>query len=384
MRLTKYLIIFIAVAISATLIFDKNLFSRSLFNLFIDKVYTEEGLERVVNFDPDNDILFLPDLENKDFFQSINDLSICRRREVRKFVYIYLTTGRNYIKRSIENSDSYLGIIEDIIKKNDIPMDISLLPLLESGFNPYAVSRSKAVGLWQFIQGTSVRFGLKTDRWIDERRDIEKSTHAAIRHLKNLYKIFGNWELTLAAYNGGAGQVKRAMLKTGKKSFWELRKTGSLFKETSEYVARFAALLLIYKNQEIFDIEDELKLIEIPETEKIVLEYPVNINRISKMSGIPTSTLKKLNPQLKRNITPPYYKKYTLRLPVEAKERLKKKEKIIYRIKFTRLKRHIVRKGESIYKIAKLYRIRPTFIILINDLKNPHLIHPGFKLYIPI
>ncbi len=384
MRLTKYLIILIAVAISATLIFDKNLFSRSLFNLFIDKVYTEEGLERVVNFDPDNDILFLPDLENKDFFQSVNDLSICRRREVRKFVYIYLTTGRKYIKRSIENSDSYLGIIEDIIKKNDIPMDISLLPLLESGFNPYAVSRSKAVGLWQFIQGTSVRFGLKTDKWIDERRDIEKSTHAAIRHLKNLYKIFGNWELTLAAYNGGAGQVKRAMLKTGKKSFWELRKTGILFKETSEYVARFAALLLIYKNQEIFDIEDELKLIEIPETEKIVLEYPVNINRISKISGISTSTLKKLNPQLKRNITPPYYKKYTLRLPVEAKERLKKNEKIIYRIKFTRLKRHIVRKGESIYKIAKLYRIRPTFIIMINDLKNPHLIHPGFKLYIPI
>ena len=384
MRLTKYLIVLIAVAIIATVIFDKNLFSRSLFNLFMDKVYTEEGLERVVNFDPDNDILFLPELENKDFFQSVNDLSICRRREVRKFVYIYLTTGRNYVKRSIENSDSYLRVIEEIIKKNDIPMDISLLPLLESGFNPYAVSRSKAVGLWQFIQGTSVRFGLKTDRWLDERRDIEKSTHAAIRHLKNLYNIFDNWELSLAAYNGGAGHVKRAMLKTGKECFWELRKTGRLCRETSEYVARFAALLLIYKNQEIFDNEDELNLIEIPETEKIVLEYPVNINRISKISGISARTLRKLNPQLKRNITPPYYKKYTLRLPAEAKERLKKNKKIIYRIKFTRLKRHTVRKGESIYKIAKRYRIRPTSIIMINDLKNPNLIHPGFKLYIPI
>lgn len=384
MRLTKYLIVLIAVAIIATVIFDKNLFSRSLFNLFMDKVYTEEGLERVVNFDPDNDILFLPELENKDFFQSVNDLSICRRREVRKFVYIYLTTGRNYVKRSIENSDSYLRVIEEIIKKNDIPMDISLLPLLESGFNPYAVSRSKAVGLWQFIQGTSMRFGLKTDRWLDERRDIEKSTHAAIRHLKNLYNIFDNWELSLAAYNGGAGHVKRAMLKTGKECFWELRKTGRLCRETSEYVARFAALLLIYKNQEIFDIEDELNLIEIPETEKIVLEYPVNINRISKISGISARTLRKLNPQLKRNITPPYYKKYTLRLPAEAKERLKKNKKIIYRIKFTRLKRHTVRKGESIYKIAKRYRIRPTSIIMINDLKNPNLIYPGFKLYIPI
>ncbi len=328
MRLTKYLILFIIPLIIATIAFAKNLFTRSLFNLFIDKAYTVEGLERVENFDPEKDILFLPDLENKDFFQSVGDLSICRRRVVRKFVYIYLTTGRDYVKRSIENSDRYLGIIEDIIKENDFPMDISLLPLLESGFNPYAVSRSKAVGLWQFIRGTSVRFGLKTDRWIDERRDIEKSTHAAINHLKNLYTIFNNWELTLAAYNGGAVHVKRSMQKTGKSNFWELRKTDSLSKETNEYVARFAALLIIYKNQEVFNIHDELNLIEPPETEKIVLEYPVNIHHISKISGTSVGILRKLNPQLKRNLTPPYYKKYTLRLPIEAKERLKKKQKI--------------------------------------------------------
>jgi membrane-bound lytic murein transglycosylase D len=263
-------------------------------------------------------------------------------------------------------------------------MDISLLPLLESGFNPYAVSKSRAAGLWQFIRGTSVKFGLKTDRWIDERRDIEKSTQAAINHLKNLYTIFNNWELTLAAYNGGAGHVKRSMQKTGKSNFWELRKTDSLSKETNEYVARFAALLIIYKNQEVFDLHDELNLIEHPETEKIVLEYPVNINHISKISGTSIGVLRELNPQLKRNLTPPYYKQYTLRLPIEAKKRLKKKQNNIYRIKFARLKSHIVREGECIYKIARRYRIKPISIIMLNDLKNPHLIRPGFKLYIPI
>jgi len=120
------------------------------------------------NFDPRNDIRFIPPL-NSDFFQSIDDMSACRKMEVRKFMYLYLTRGRDFVKKAIKMSKLYKDIIDDIIQKNsDIPPDVSLLPILESGFNPKAVSRSRAVGLWQFVKNTSVPLGLKNDRWIDE------------------------------------------------------------------------------------------------------------------------------------------------------------------------------------------------------------------------
>jgi len=377
-------IFFMTLFILLTAIMDKQLLSRSLFELFKDRVYTDEGLERVENFDPDNEILFLPELENKEFFQSINDLSICRRKEVRKYIYIYLTTGREYVKRSLENSEVYLDIIEAIIRENKMPDEIALLPILESGFNPYAVSKSRAVGLWQFIRGTSEVLGLKTDKWVEERRSIEKSTRAAARHLRNLYRIWGNWELVLASYNGGASHVKRAIQETGIENFWELQKTDALRTETSEYVPRFAALVVIYKHQELFDIKEELTINDIPETEKVVLDYPVNISTLSRVTGLSMDTLKKYNPELKRNFTPPYYKKYTLRLPVEVSDRIKKNEKKICPVRFRYLKYHTVKKGESISRIARRYGARAKYIILLNGIINPHLIHPGDKLYIPI
>ena len=341
----------------SVLSFSQNVFSWGLFNLFTDQTFSKSGLESVERFNPDEDILYLPKLKDKDIFTSMEDLSICRKREVRKFIYTYLTTGRKYSKEAIERSHLYYDIISDIFKQNsDIPFDISLLPLLESGFNPYAVSRSRAVGLWQFIATTSKHLGLRKDRWIDERRDIEKSTHAAIRHLRHLYEMFNSWELALAAYNGGAMHVIRSMKKAGTRNFWELTRSGMLNTETREYVPRFIALALIYKNQRLFGIYDEINTPHKEKTDNFILKYPTHIQHILKVSGISEEVIRTYNPELKKKIVPPYYKNYTLRVPAEVIEKLEEKEKELYKNRFTRVKKHKVQQGECLSLIARHYK----------------------------
>ncbi|HOO73028.1 MAG TPA: transglycosylase SLT domain-containing protein [Spirochaetota bacterium] len=382
MKFVKYLTVII---IFTTVIgFNQNLFSWGLFNLFTDQSYTQEGLNAVEDFNPDKDILYLPQIGDKDIFESMDDLSICRKPEVRKFIFVYLTRGREYTIRSIERSYLYKDIISDIFKKeHDIPEEIALLPLLESGFNPHAVSRSRAVGLWQFVSNTSKPLGLKNDRWIDERKDIEKSTEAAIRHLRHLYAMFNSWELALSAYNGGAGHVARAIKKTGTKNIWELSKTGALSSETSEYLCRFIALVMIYKNQRLFDIYDEIMIPETHKTETFIVKYPIKIKELSLVSGVPEETIETYNPELNQSIIPPYYKNYSLRVPVEAKEKLRENEKELYRNKFSGVKKHRIRKGECLSLIAQHYKTNTRQIMRFNGIRDPDNLKVGEILYIP-
>lgn len=384
MRLKKYLsiLLFTVISLSAP---EGTSFAWSLFKIFSAPEYKQNPVNNAIKFNPDIDILYLPSMTGKTFFDSVNDLSICRNRDVRRFLNIYLTTGREYTVNAIERSKLYSDIIKDIVADNlDIPQDIMLLPLLESGFNPNAVSRSNAVGVWQFLRGTSRLLCLKTDKWIDERKDLEKSTIAAMRHLRNLRSIFSSWELTLAAYNGGAGYVKRAMIRTGKNNLWDLKKTGKLRAETSEYVARYAALMVIYKNQELFGIADEITCSPAVKSDILLLEYPVNIASISDTYGIPLDLIRKLNPGLKTNITPPYVKNYPLRIPLEIKPKLEADKEKLYALKCNAIKKHVVRKGDNLNNIAKIYRTTPRILLLLNDMRSARRIRPGQKIYVPI
>lgn len=364
--------------------YNKWLFSWGLFDLFTDQAFTEEGMAKVKEFDPETDILYLPGLEGKDIFQAAKDLSITRKKEIRKFIYLYLTTGREYIKASISRSYDYMDIIQEILKEYpEIPSEIAILPLLESGFNPMAVSRSNAMGLWQFLNNTSVYFGLKNDKWVEERRDIDKSTRAALEHLRHLYNSFGSWDLALAAYNGGGGQIKRGMEKSGASDIWELKKAGVLTKETEEYVPRYIALLIIYNNQKLFGLEKEIARPEKEETIPIQLKYAVDINEVSRHLEVPICTIRKYNPELNRNITPITVEDYSLRLPVKAAKDFEKKSSLLYKKNIKSVKRYTVKPGDTVSSIAVNHKKKISLLIEFNDLKNPYIIRPGQTLYIP-
>jgi len=325
------LLIFIAPSLPALALFESVTYSGSVLGFFQDRVYSQEGLTRAENYVPPRSITQTLGAPGT-FFEAVEDLSVCRHRDVRRFMYLYLTRDREYVKASIVRSRAYLTSIRDLIEDaGGLPRDLSLLPLLESGFNPMAVSKSGAVGLWQFIIGTSSIMGLKSDPWVDERRHIEKSTRAALRHLEELHRQFGSWELALAAYNGGSGHVSRAMESSGARTFWELLDKGALRNETAEYVPRFAALLVIYRNMDVLGLEDELPEAAPASRESITIPSSLGVDRVATYAGIPVSILKKLNPELKTTQPPPHEPSYTLVIPARSREKLSARTALLAR-----------------------------------------------------
>ena len=322
MKFRTLILLFLALALSAMVIFDSVTYSASVLGIFKDRSFSAEGLAMAESFEPPLPYSARLGAGTDSFFESVEDLSICRHREVRRFIYLYLTRDREYLVKSIGRSRSCLPLIRKIIAEGELPGDLALLPLLESGFEPMAVSKSGAVGLWQFIDGTSSIMGLRRDTWVDERRHTGKSTRAALRHLEELYRHFGTWELALAAYNGGSGHVARAMESSGSRTFWELLQKGALRQETAEYFPRFAALLVIYRNMDLLDIDDELPRAAPVPRESIALPSSIGVDRVATYAGIPVSMLKRLNPELNTIQPPPHQPVYTLIIPARSMKAL--------------------------------------------------------------
>ncbi len=182
---------------------------------------------------------------NFDFPVSVND-------RVTHWVKYFTGKGRRHFVRYLERSEYFIPYIQPILKENDVPMDLVYLAMIESGFNNHARSRAAAVGPWQFIRGTGKRFGLKVNWWVDERRDIAKSTAAAVLYLKRLYQIYGSWELAAASYNAGEAKIARAIRRYGTKNFWSLSRHRYLKSETRNYVPKIMAAALISKNRTQF------------------------------------------------------------------------------------------------------------------------------------
>lgn len=287
-----------------------------LAELYSSSVYSEQELARVLAFDAGSGIAAFPSPDGVEFFASVRNLGICHRSEVRLYIYRYLTSGREYTIRALEQSERYLPIILAEFDRNpDIPRELAYLPLLESGFNPRAVSRTGAMGLWQFVSITAGGLGLKNDAYVDERRNIEKSTQAAIRHLRYLYGIYGNWELALAAYNGGHNHVNQGLQRTGTADFWQGAVKGAFRKETEEYVPKFAALLVIARNAQSLPIRDRLRTREYRETITVDVSTGATLDALAAKFGIPRAEIEAWNPELKTAALPPYQDQYPIRIP---------------------------------------------------------------------
>lgn len=310
-----------------------------------------------------------------------NDNEIARRL-ITKHIRIYTTRKKEDFQRWLNRSGMYIETIKRILRDEGLPEELVYLPIIESGYYPKARSHRRAVGPWQFIPATARKYGLKIDYWIDERRDPEKSTHAAARYLKDLYERFGSWHLALAAYNAGEGRIYRAITKSKSDDFWDIIQTRYIKSETRNYVAKFIAAALIAQNPELYGF-DTKKIRKPLEYEKIEIDKPVSLKFVASCTNTDIRTIRLLNPELKQWCTPPDARAYELKIPKGKSEQfLQCYQKATPKERLPMVP-YQIRKGDTIARIAKRYGLRVNDILALNKKVNPRRLLPGDTIYLP-
>jgi membrane-bound lytic murein transglycosylase D len=295
----------------------------------------------------------------------------------------FQTKEKKYLEESYRRSGFYRKMIVKELTKAGLPEQLSWVPIIESGFKVRALSRARALGLWQFISSTGYRFGLKRDRWIDERMDPLKSTQAAIKYLTELHSFFGDWTTALAAYNCGEFRVQNVIRNQRLNyldNFWDL--FAMLPRETARFVPRLIAALLIINDPEKYGLN--LPLPDPPlRHETITINHPIRLSSLSKNLGLEAEALSSLNPDLRHDGTPDY--EYALKVPVGMGQRAVEIANSLPRWippEATYIV-HYVRRGETLSGIAERYRTSVSAIASLNRLRRVHLIRPGQRLKVP-
>ncbi len=301
-------------------------------------------------------------------------------REIKRFQ----TTERSFFIKSYRLSGRYRPYIVEQMRKAGTPEDLSWLPLIESGFKTKALSRARALGLWQFIASTGYRYDLRRDRWVDERMDPEQSTQAAIAYLKVLHGLFGDWTTALAAYNCGEGNVLRVIRQQHVNyldDFWDLYPRLPL--ETARYVPRFLATLHIIKDPEKYGFDD-LELDQPLMNEQVQVNRQMRLKDIARVLDVPAKTLEELNPSLRYKATPNY--PFTLNLPADTSTTFLAKLEEVPQWKPPKRAYvvHRVRFGETLSGIALKYRVSVRRIVHANHLRSASRIRAGQRLKIPL
>lgn len=249
-----------------------------------------------------------------------NNMPLHYNDKIHAFINYFTIRDREYTKMVMRRKNLYFPLFEKYLAKYGLPDELKYLSIIESGLNPRATSRVRAVGLWQFMSATGRYYGLSNDWYIDERMDPDKSTDAACRYLRDLYGMFHDWELALAAYNTGPGNVKKAIRRSGyKKTFWEIYP--QLPRETRAYVPQFVAMIYTMNYLDEHNFYDEGE-------EMMVMADTLQINRFlhletfANMTGVCLEDLQKLNPGILHGAVPSSGKPYSIRIPITAKEKL--------------------------------------------------------------
>lgn len=312
------------------------------------------------------------------------DLPMVENAKVRHFVNYYSGPGRHGFRRWLERSGRYLPMMREVFAEQGLPLDLTYLAMIESGFNPRACSRANAVGPWQFMASTGKNYGLSNDWWRDERRDPLKSTQAAARHLKDLHKRFeGDWYLAIAAYNAGPGKVERAIRKYRSRDFWQLCRGTYLRKETKNYLPKLLAVLLIAKDPEAYNFND---LQYQPALTFDIAELPssTDLDIVARLCDVSYEEMVALNPELKRWCTPPRHPKYPVRLPAGKATLFREKYAQIPADRRANYRRHKVKSGDTLIGMAKQYGIRSKDIVVLNNIRNPRALRVGRDLILPL
>lgn len=235
-------------------------------------------------------------------------------KNVKKYISSYLVRGKSSTQRIIGNSTIYFPIFEEYLAAHNLPNELKYLSIVESHLNPNAISPSGAVGLWQFMAPTARKMGLVIDDYVDERKDIYRSTDAALKYLQELHTRYQDWGLAIAAYNCGPGRVDRELRSTNGASFWDIR--SSLPKETQHYLDRFIAINYAMKNYQFYNLRPRYPDYTLQMTQVQKIHTRFSFSKIAKLTGLSKSTIAQLNPSYRKEIIPPNHSGYYLVLPV--------------------------------------------------------------------
>jgi len=311
-----------------------------------------------------------------------SDLPLVLNDEVAMFInYFSSPKGKGTLERALARSGRYRGMISVTLKEVGVPQDLIYLAQAESGFQPLALSRAGARGMWQFMAGRASMYGLERNWWVDERQDPTKSTRAAAEHLKDLYNEFGDWYLAMAAYNSGPGTIQHAVERTGYADFWELYRRGVLPQETRNYVPIILAVTIMAKNPSQYGLE-QVRLDPAPEVDKVTIDYPVDLRLVAECVDTSVNYLQELNPSLLR-LSTPKDEPFTLRLPAGTAEKYQTAISAIPADMRTLWRYHRVESGDTLASVAHKYHTSPASITEANHLPADDL-QIGAKLIIPL
>jgi membrane-bound lytic murein transglycosylase D len=321
-------------------------------------------------------------------FVKVPQYSVSMNSQVKYFVDRFTTSRRDVVGLWVRRSSHYLGMIFDVFRAKGLPEDLAFTAMIESGFNPTAVSRVGAKGLWQFMAPTARLYGLRVDRWVDERLDPEKSTVAAAGYLNDLYVRYGTWELAQAAYNAGEVKVDRAIRGTGSTDFWDLSRSKYLKRETKDFVPAIQAAMLIGRDPSQYGFD--MNPVAMPDVERVTVPASTDLKKIGASTGIPLQTLRSLNPVLVRGITPPG-RTWDVRVPSGSRDAVvaavTHRPKVVATAAASAPARraagsgiHVVRARDTVSSIAKLYGVSTSDVVRWNNLENGDAIRPGDRL----
>src|SRR6202161_152433 len=310
-----------------------------------------------------------------------HDLPLTVNDEVLSFLNFFQTPrGRAIVETGLRRAGRYREMIARVLHEEGVPQDLIYLAQAESAFQPTALSRAGARGIWQFVAYRGMEYGLRHTWWIDERQDPEKATRAAAQHLRDLYGQFGDWYLAMAAYNCGPGNVQKAIERTGYADFWELYKRNVLPRETKNYVPIILALTLIAKDAAHYGIQVEPES-PVP-TDVVKPGRAIDLRLVAETIDVDVETLRALTPPLLRLATPDD-PAFELHLPAGTAEKFSAEIADIPADKWVSWRRHRVEAGETLTSIGKKYHVTSASIAEANSLERGAGLDPGEKLIIP-
>lgn len=310
-----------------------------------------------------------------------SDLPLMLTDPVVSYINYFSSRGHGTIERALIRRGRYLDMISRIFREEGVPQDLMFLAQAESGFQPLALSRMGARGMWQFMPWDGTHMGLQHNWWVDERQDPEKATRAAARLLKDLYGQFGDWYLAMAAYNSGPGTVQRAVQRTGYADFWELYRRNVLPGETRNYVPIILAMTIMAKNPSQYGL-DHLAVDRPHDFDSVRIHYPIDLRLVAECTDSSAAVLQELNPSLLR-MTTPKDMDFDLHLPLGTADKFKSTVAAIPEEMRVSWRYHRVESGENLAEIARRYHTTASAIAEANDLTGTELARDT-RLIIPV